>query len=86
MTEIVPVRYRCEHCNDGTTTTEQYDWVDRNATITKGLEDSLMRSLINRVHLNKRRKSPTDFVKRRFFYIERSFASPEYQIVEYGAF
>jgi len=45
--EIVPVRYRCEHCNDGTTTTEQYDWVDRNATITKGLEDSLMRSLIN---------------------------------------
>jgi transposase len=45
--EIVPVRYRCEHCDDGTTTTEQYDWVDRNATITKGLEDSLMRSLIN---------------------------------------
>jgi len=45
--EIVPVRYRCEHCDDGPTTTEQYDWVDRNATITKGLEDSLMRSLIN---------------------------------------
>lgn len=32
--EIIPVRYRCEHCDDGPTTTEQYDWVDRNATVT----------------------------------------------------
>ena len=45
--EIIPVRYRCEHCDDGPTTTEQYDWVDRNATVTKGLEDYIMRSLIN---------------------------------------
>jgi len=45
--EIVPVRYICEHCDDGPTTTEQYDWVDRNASITKGLEDYLLRSLIN---------------------------------------
>ena len=45
--EIVPVRYSCEHCDDGPTTTEQYDWVERNASITKGLEDYLMRSLIN---------------------------------------
>ena len=34
--EIVPVRYICEHCDDHPTTTEQYDWTDRNATITKG--------------------------------------------------
>ena len=45
--EIVPVRYICEHCDDGPTTTEQYDWVDRNASITKGLEAHLLRSLIN---------------------------------------
>ena len=45
--EIVPSRYICEHCDDGPTTTEQYDWVDRNASITKGLEDYILRSLIN---------------------------------------
>jgi transposase len=45
--EIVPVRYICEHCDDGPTTTEQYDWVDRNATITKGLEAYILRSVIN---------------------------------------
>ena len=45
--EIHPIRYSCEHCGNGTTTTEQYEWVDRNATITKGLEDYIMRSLIH---------------------------------------
>lgn len=45
--EIVPVRYRCEDCEDGPTTTEQYDWVDRNATVTKGLQAYILRSLIN---------------------------------------
>lgn len=45
--EIVPVRYRCEDCEDGSTTTEQYDWVDRNATVTKGLQEYILRSLIN---------------------------------------
>jgi len=45
--EIYPVRYTCEHCGDGTTTTEQYDWVSGNATITKGLEDYIMRNLIH---------------------------------------
>ena len=43
---ITPIRYSCEHC-DNTTTTEQYDWCDRNASTTKGLEDYIMRSLIN---------------------------------------
>ena len=45
--EIVPVRYICEHCDDHPTTTEQYDWTDRNSTITKGLEEYIMRSLIH---------------------------------------
>lgn len=45
--EITPVRYICEECDDHPTTTEQYDWVDRNASITKGLEEYLLRSLIN---------------------------------------
>jgi transposase len=45
--EIAPVRYSCENCGDHPTTTEQYDWADRNASITKGLQDYIMRSLIH---------------------------------------
>ncbi len=45
--EITPLRYLCEHCDDRPTTTEQYDWCDRNASVTKGLEKYLMRSLIH---------------------------------------
>ena len=44
---ITPVRYSCEFCDDHTTTTEQYDWCDRNASTTKRLEEYLMRYLIN---------------------------------------
>ncbi|MDP4164369.1 MAG: ISL3 family transposase [Bacillota bacterium] len=44
---ITPVRYSCEDCDDHPTTTEQYDWCDRNATTTKGLEEYLMRCLIH---------------------------------------
>ena len=44
---ITPIRYICDECDQGTTTTEQYDWCERNATITKGLEKYLVRSLIN---------------------------------------
>ena len=44
---ITPLRYSCESCDDHPTTTEQYDWCDRNSSVTKGLEDYLMRSLIN---------------------------------------
>ena len=44
---ITPVRYSCEYCDDHPTTTEQYDWCDRNATTTKGLEEYLMRHLIH---------------------------------------
>jgi transposase len=45
--EITPIRYACEECKNHPTTAEQYDWCDRNATISKGLESYLMRSLIN---------------------------------------
>ena len=44
---ITPIRYSCEHCDDHPTTTEQYDWCDRNASSTKGLDDYIMRCLIN---------------------------------------
>lgn len=44
---ITPIRYICENCDDGPTTTEQYDWCDRNASVTKGLEEYLVRSLIH---------------------------------------
>jgi transposase len=44
---ITPIRYSCEYCDDHPTTTEQYDWCDRNAAMTKGLEDYIMRCLIN---------------------------------------
>ena len=45
--KITPARYSCEYCDDHPTTTEQYDWCDRNASTTNGLEDYLMRCLIN---------------------------------------
>lgn len=44
---ITPIRYSCDFCDDHPTTTEQYDWCDRNASTTKGLEEYLMRSLIH---------------------------------------
>ena len=43
--QIKPVRYQCADCD--TTTTEQYAWCDRNAKVTKKLEEYIMRSLIN---------------------------------------
>lgn len=42
---IKPVRYQCEHCNS--TTSEQYDWVAKGGKVTKGLEEYIMRCLIN---------------------------------------
>jgi transposase len=47
--EIVPVRYICEHCDDGPTTTEQYDWANRSASFAQGLEDYILWSLINSI-------------------------------------
>ena len=45
--KIKPARYQCEHCDDRTITTEQYDWCSRNAKVTHAMEDYIMRSLIN---------------------------------------
>lgn len=45
--QITPIRYACENCDDHTTTTEQYDWCNRNSSTTKGLDDYIMRCLIN---------------------------------------
>ena len=44
---ITPIRYSCEYCGDHPTTTEQYDWCNRNASTTKELDDYIMRYLIN---------------------------------------
>lgn len=44
---IKPIRYYCEHCDDGTTTTEKYDWVAKGGKITQALEDYIMRQLIH---------------------------------------
>jgi transposase len=44
---ITPIRYSCDHCDDNTTTTEQYDWCDRNSTTTKGLEAYILRNMIH---------------------------------------
>ena len=42
---IKTVRYKCEHC--GTTTTEQYDWIADGGKVTKGLEEYILRCVIN---------------------------------------
>ena len=42
---IKPLRYKCADCK--LSTTEQYTWCDRNAKVTKAMEEYLMRSLIN---------------------------------------
>lgn len=44
---IKPVRYECEYCDNRTTTTEKYDWVADGGKITKGLEEYLLRCVIN---------------------------------------
>jgi transposase len=43
--EIKPVRYQCDDC--GSTTTEKYDWVAEGGKITKGLEEYILRCVIN---------------------------------------
>ncbi len=45
--KITPIRYKCENCDDNATTTEQYDWCGKNSSTTNGLDDYIMRSLIN---------------------------------------
>jgi len=56
---IKPVRYKCDECD--TTTTEQYDWCDRNAKVTKKLEEYIMRSLINSTIKDVSRKASLSY-------------------------
>ena len=44
---IKPVRYECEHCDDHITTTEKYSWLASGGKITKGLEEYILRCVIN---------------------------------------
>ena len=44
---IKPVRYECQYCDDRTTTTEKYNWIAEGGKITKGLEEYLLRCVIN---------------------------------------
>jgi len=45
--EITPRRGRCDHCNDGPTTTEKLDWYEPNSKMTKPFEQHLLFELIN---------------------------------------
>ena len=45
--KIRPIRYQCEHCDNNTTTTEEYDWCERRSSTTKGLDAYIARCLIN---------------------------------------
>ena len=44
---IKPVCYECEDCENHTTTTEKYDWLAEGGKITKGLEEYILRCVIN---------------------------------------
>lgn len=44
--QITPVCYSCDSC-ENTITTGQYDWCNKNLSTTKGLDDYIMRCLIN---------------------------------------
>ncbi len=44
---IKPIRYECEQCDDHPTTTEKYDWVAEGGKVTKGLEEYILRCVIN---------------------------------------
>lgn len=59
--KIKPVRYYCEHCNDGTTTTEKYDWVAKGGKITQALEDYIMRQLIHSTIQDVSRKTGVSY-------------------------
>ena len=44
---IKPIRYECEYCEKHTTTTEKYGWIAEGGKITKGLEEYILRCVIN---------------------------------------
>mgnify|MGYP001256220758 CR=1 FL=1 len=44
---ICVVRYQCEECEDGLTTSERYDWMERKSKTTKALDAYINRQLIH---------------------------------------
>ena len=58
---ILPVRYQCEHYDDHSITTAQYDWCDRKSHITKGLERYLMCNLIHSIVQDVSRKKVVSY-------------------------
>jgi len=44
---IQVIRYECTFCDDHTTTSEQYDWMERKSKTTKGLDIYINRQLIH---------------------------------------
>ena len=44
---ICVVRYQCEACEDGPTTSERYDWMERKSKTTKALDAYINRQLIH---------------------------------------
>lgn len=59
--KIKPVRYLCEHCDDGPTTLEKFDWLAKGGKITKGLEAYIQRSLINSTIQDVARKTDISY-------------------------
>jgi transposase len=58
---IKPVRYRCEYCDDKTTTTEQASWYNRRSKFTKAYEEYLMKMLINSTLTDVSRKEEVTY-------------------------
>ena len=58
---IRPIRYQCEHCDDHPTTTEQYEWCDKNSKTTKGLDEYLVRCMINSTAADVARKESISY-------------------------
>ena len=59
--EITPRRGRCDNCDDGSTTTEQLDWYETNAKMTKPFEQHLLFELINSTVSDVSRKGNIDY-------------------------
>ena len=59
--EITPRRGRCDDCDGGPTTTEQLDWYETNAKMTKPFEQHLLFELINSTMADVSRKENIDY-------------------------
>ena len=68
---IQVVRYECTFCDDRTTTSEQYDWMERKSKTTKGLEIYINRQLIHSTieDVGKKAQITSEFIE---FALNRS--------------